>query len=59
MKAETLKNTLAVTLQHVRAKHWVMWRARQTIGDALRNVESYALADLKVDTVAEAKAETL
>lgn len=37
----------------------MMWRARQTIGDALRNVESYALADLKVDTVAEAKAETL
>lgn len=37
----------------------MMWRARQTIGDALRNVESYGLADLKVDTVAEAKAETL
>lgn len=36
-----------------------MWRAKQTIAYALRNVESYALADPKVDTVAEAKAETL
>ena len=56
MQAETLKNTLAVTLEHVKAKHlathWVMWRARQTIGDTLSNVEAYALADAKVDTLA-------
>ena len=27
------------------ATHWVMWRARQTIGDTLSDVEAYALAD--------------
>ena len=63
MQAETLKNTLASTLEHVKAKHlathWVMWRARQTIGDTHSNVGAYALADPKVDTLAEAKAETL
>jgi len=63
MQAETVRNTLAVTLEHVKAKHlatrWAMWRARQTIGDTLSNVEAYALADPKVDTLEEAKAETL
>ena len=59
MQAEALKNTLAVTLEHMMAKHlatnWVMWRAKQTIGDTLSNVEAYALTDPKADTLAEAK----
>jgi len=38
------------------ATHWVMWKARQTIGDTLSDVEAYALADPKADTIAEAKA---
>ena len=63
MQAKTVKNRLAVTLEHVNAKHlathWVMWRARQSIGDTLSNVEAYALADPKFDTLVEAKAETL
>ena len=63
MQAKTVKKRLAVTLEHVNAKHlathWVMWRARQSIGDTLSNVEAYALADPKVDTIVEAKAETL
>ena len=63
MQAEALKNTLAVTLEHVKDKHlathWVMWRARQTIANTLSDVEAYALDDPKADTVAEAKAKTL
>ena len=59
MQAEALKNTLAFTLEHVKAKHlathWVVWKARQTIGDTLSDVEAYALADPKADTIAEAK----
>ena len=48
---------LGVTLEDVMAKHlltnWVMWRARWTIGDTLSNVEAYAHADAKADTLAE------
>ena len=63
MQAKRVKNRLAGTLEHVNAKHlsthWVMWRARQSIGDTLSNVETYSLADPKFDTLVEAKAETL
>lgn len=41
------------------ATHWVMWRARQTIGDTLSDVEDYALADPKAKTLAEATTEKL
>ena len=63
MQAKALKNTLAVTLEDVLAKHlatnWVMLRGAQTNGDTLSNVKPYALANLKDDTVAVAKAHTL
>jgi len=41
------------------ATHWVMRRARQTIGDTVSYVGAYALANNKAETPAEAKAETL
>lgn len=63
MQAKALKNTLAVTLEHVMAKHLatnsVMLRGVQTNGDTLSSVKPYALANLKDDTVAVAKAHTL
>ena len=62
MQVEALKNTLAFTLEHVRAKHlphWVMWRARQTTGKKLSDLEAYVMANRKADTLAEAKAKTL
>ena len=35
--------------------HWVICRARKTIGDTLRNEKVYAHADAKADTVAKTK----
>ena len=37
------------------ATNFVMWRAREEIGDTLSNVDAFAHADLKADSVAKEK----
>ena len=51
---------LPVALEQVKPKHltahWVMWRARQTLGD---DVKAEALLDTLADTMAQAEVKTL
>ena len=51
---------LPVGLEQVKPKHlaahWVIWRARETLGNSVSDVEAQALADTMADAVLEAKA---
>lgn len=46
---------LVCTLEHVKAKrlapNWVMWKAKETIGDTLSDLKNYALANPKAHTI--------